>query len=95
MSADLQALDEKVKSMMEKGQKMIHCGKQTRDGTPQQKTSSICKVCDKEGRPKDIRDHIEANHLEGVSISCDLCSKTFQTRHALSSLTDPDPDIPD
>ena len=78
MSADLQALDEKVKSMMEKGQKMIHCGKQTRDGTPQQKTSSICKVCDKEGRPKDIRDHIEANHLEGVSISCDLCSKTFQ-----------------
>ena len=40
MSADLQALDEKVKSMMEKGQKMIHCGKQTRDGTPQQKTST-------------------------------------------------------
>ena len=34
---DFQALDEKVKSMMEKGQKMIpDGGKQYRDGTPKQ-----------------------------------------------------------
>ena len=84
MSADLQALDEKVKSMMEKGQKMIHCGKQTRDGTPQQKTSCICKVCGKEGLFTLIKNHIEANHLEGILIPCGLCDKTFSSRNAFS-----------
>ena len=44
---DLQALDEKIKSMMEKGQKMIPNGKQA-NGTPRQATSFICKVCGKE-----------------------------------------------
>ena len=68
---DLQALDEKVKSMMEKGQKMIpDGGKQYRDGTPKQSTSSICKVCGKEGLWTQIRDHIEAHHLEGVFLPC-------------------------
>ena len=40
--AGLQVLDEEVKSMMEKGQKMIPRGKQN-------ETSRICKVCGKEG----------------------------------------------
>ena len=82
ISANLRALDEKVKSMMEKGTKMIPNGKQA-NGTPKQVKSCICKVCGKEGLSHQIRDHIEANHLEGVSIPCDFCSKTFQTRHAL------------
>ena len=81
-SADLQALDEKIKSMMERGQKMIPNGKQA-NGTPHLKTSSICKVCGKEGLPMHIKQHIEANHIEGVSIPCELCSNTFQTRNAL------------
>ena len=42
ISADLQALDEKVKSMMEKGDKMILNGKQTKGGTPMWATSYIC-----------------------------------------------------
>ena len=83
ISADLDALDQKVKSMIEKGQEMITVGKQTRNGTPMRATSCICKVCDKEGRQKDIRDHIEQNHLEGISIPCGLCDKTFSSRHAL------------
>ena len=29
----------------------------------------------------------KVNHLGGVSISCDICSKTFQTRNALSRHT--------
>ena len=44
---DVQVLDEKVKSMMERGQKMIPDGKQA-NGIPKQKTSYICKVCGKE-----------------------------------------------
>ena len=84
ISADLQALDEKVKSMMEKGQKMIPSGKQL-DGTPKQEVSRICKVCGKEGLATRIKNHIEANHLEGICIPCDLCDKTFASRNTLSN----------
>ena len=76
---DLAALDQKVKSMMERSQNMIPSGKQA-DGTPRRKTALICKVCGKEGNPTAIRDHIEANHLEGISIPCDYCDKTFNAR---------------
>ena len=79
---NLKALDEKVKSMMEKGLKMIPSGKHA-NGTANQTTSSICKVCGKEGRPKDIRGHIEANHLEGISIPCDYCDKICPSRNSM------------
>ena len=72
-STNLQALDEKVKSMMKKGQNMIPNGKQA-NGTPRQATSSICKVCGKEGTMTSIIEHIERNHLEGIFIPCDLLS---------------------
>ena len=81
-SADLQALDEKVKSMMEKGQKMIPVGKHP-NGTPKQAVSFICKVCGKEGHITSIRDHIEYNHLQGICIPCGLCDKTFSSRATL------------
>ena len=32
----------------------------------------LCKVCGKEGRDNHIKDHIEANHLEGVVLPCDF-----------------------
>ena len=79
---NLQALDEKVKSMMEKGERMIPDGKRA-NGTPKQQTSLICKVCGKEGHPSQIRNHIESNHLEGVSIPCDHCGKICPTRNSL------------
>ena len=82
ISADLQALDEKIKSLMEKGTKMIPYGKQA-NGTPRQETSCICKVCGKEGLLASIRNHIEAHHLEGICIPCGLCDKTFSSRNAL------------
>ena len=85
---DLQALDEKVESMMEKVQKMIpDGGKQYRDGTPKQSTSSICKVCGKEGLWTQIRDHIEAHHLEEVFLPCNHCDKTFSARNSLGRYT--------
>ena len=80
--ADLLALDEKVKSMMEKGQKMIPNGKHA-NGTLKQETSRICKACGKEGRWRTIIDHIEAKHLEGICIPCDFCDKTFSSRASL------------
>ena len=84
--AELQVLDEKVKSMIEKGQKMVPAGKQL-SGTPKQQKTFICKVCGKEGHGTLIRDHIEANHLEGVSIPCVFCDNTFASRNALSKHT--------
>ena len=62
----LQELDEKVKSMMEKGENISSDGKAK---------TKICKLCGKEGQSVAIRDHIEANHLEGVSLPCNLCEK--------------------
>ena len=82
VSGDFKELDEKVKSMMEKGQAMIPHGKHA-NGTPRQATSRICKVCGKEGALSAIRDHIEANHLEGVSLPCNVCGKVFRTRYSL------------
>ena len=74
-NTDLKALDEKVKSMMEKGLNMIPVGRQA-NGTPRQKSMWICKVCGKEGRWHIIKDHIEVHHLEGICIPCDLCDST-------------------
>ena len=73
-SEHLKELDAQVKSMMEKSQNMVQHGKQKR-------TAEICKVCGKEGAPEAIKDHIEANHLVGVSLPCDHCDRTFRSRH--------------
>ena len=83
LSEDLQALDEKLKSMMEKGQSMIPNGKHP-NGTPKRAMVFICKVCGKEDLLNVIRHHIEANHLEGISIPCAKCDKIFTSRNALA-----------
>ena len=81
-SGDLQALDEYVKSMMERSLNMIPKGKQA-NGTPKQASAYICKVCGKEGLSHHIMDHIEVNHLEGMPIPCGYCDKAFSTRKSL------------
>ena len=73
-SGNLDELEERVRSMMEKS---------SNDYAPGRK-ADICKVCGKEGLGKNIKDHIEANHLEGIVISCNHCKKTFRYRNGLS-----------
>ena len=70
-AADLQELDETVKATMETSENVIQCGKL-------QVRAKICKVCGKEGHPTDIMRHIEAFHLEGVSIHCNFCDKILR-----------------
>ena len=82
-SKDLQALDDKVLSLTEKGEKMIPNGKQE-NGTTKHAQSYICKVCKKEDKWFNIRKHIEASHIEGISIPCDICDNTFSSRRRLS-----------
>ena len=73
-SGDFEELDKRVKSMMEKSQN------KTTNGL---KFADRCKVCGKEGMSNAIKDHIEANHLEGIIIPCNFCNKTFRSRDSL------------
>ena len=75
---DLEALDAKVKSMMEKSKNMVPAGKL------KQTKAFICKVCGKEGHPAAIKDHIERKHLEGIAIPCTFCDKIFSSRNSMS-----------
>ena len=81
--SNLESLDGKVKSLMEKGKNCVPNGTQA-NGTPKQVLAFICKVCGKEGVSNAIAKHIEANHLEGISIPCAKCGKVFTSRNSLS-----------
>ena len=69
-SGNMQELDEKCNSMMEKTLN------KNNTGHPLYK----CVPCGKEAKSGDLKKHIEANHLEGVSVPCDFCEKTFRSR---------------
>ena len=73
-SRDVDQLEEMVKSMMEKSENDYGKGHRKADR---------CKVCGKEGKGGNIKDHIEANHIEGIVLPCNLCEKTFRSRNAL------------
>ena len=75
----LQALDEKVKSLMERSENMIQIGKKA-DGKSRQRRAFRCKVCGKEAQSQHIVNHIEAHHMEGISIPCEMCDKRFSAR---------------
>ena len=72
-SGNIQELDEKCNSMMEKTL--------TKDnhGHPIYR----CVPCGKEAISLNMKGHIELNHLEGVSIPCNFCEKTFRSRNAM------------
>ena len=73
-SGDLDQLEQMVKSMMEKSENKY---------ANVNHLAHRCKVCGKEGMGSAIKDHIEANHIEGIVIPCNLCEKTFRSRNAL------------
>jgi len=70
-SGELNDLDEVVKSLIVKSEKFDNKSKQTK---------SLCKVCGREGYYANIKEHIEAIHVEGIKITCELCDKIFRTR---------------
>ena len=43
-----------------------------------------CKVCGKADISGSLKRHIESKHMEGVSIPCNYCEKTFRSRNSLS-----------
>jgi hypothetical protein len=73
-SGDMKELDEQIKSLMVVGERVLPNG---------QGRAYVCQVCGKEANGRNMRDHIEAKHVNGVSLPCNLCGKTFRTRHCL------------
>ena len=80
VDADLDQLDEQIKSMLDLTENFIHCNYPTRK---LRRRAYICKVCGKEGKNSDVRRHIEANHISNFSHSCDTCGKTYRSRNGL------------
>ena len=72
--ADLQQLDEQIKSMMDFSDLKPRKG---------QGRARICKICGKEGEIQNIKSHIEANHITGIEHPCELCGKTSRSRQGL------------
>ena len=73
-SSDLQELNIQMTSMMEK----------TSSSSVRRQPLYRCTLCGKEAEKNDLRKHIESKHLEGISIPCTECDKTFRSRGSLS-----------
>merc|ERR1712129_577419 len=76
VAADLQDLNDKIKSMMEVSEHIV-------GGSQGNIRKRICKVCGKEGQWAAIRNHIEVHHITGVSHTCNICGTTTRSRHAM------------
>ena len=74
---DLKDLDEKIATLMIQGENKI------RQGPHEMIRAYVCQVCGKEDKKSNIKSHIEFNHMDGISIPCSLCEKTFKSRNAL------------
>ena len=76
-SGEMSELDGQIDTLMSRSETMV------RGANKQMIKAFVCQVCGKEGQKTNIKDHIEANHLEGISIPCSLCEKIFRSRNAL------------
>ena len=71
----LQKLNEMSQSMMEKTIKTGNDGR----------TFYKCKVCGKEAsQTQNLKNHIVRSHLDGVSIPCNICNKSFKAESTLA-----------
>ena len=74
ISVGLDDLDEQIKSMITKSE--ISAG-------PGKGFMATCNICGKQGPYFSMPNHVEANHITGVSHACDMCGKTSRSRHAI------------
>ena len=74
---DIESLNQQVKSMMIFSENAAPGKAYGR--------ARICKVCGKEGGMANIMKHIEANHITGISVPCDLCGQLLKSRNSMIS----------
>jgi len=77
VAADLQDLDDKIRSLIGLSENKI--GSEARPN----ELAKICKVCGKEGKMSNIKEHIEANHITRVFHTCNICGTIARSRHAM------------
>ena len=75
-TTNIESLDQQVKSLMTISENA---------GPKGQGRARICKECGKKGSMMTIMNHIEANHIAGISIPCGLCGHVVKTRNALAT----------
>ena len=76
-SGDLHELDSTVKSMMNKTEQRLITGGRG--------FLYSCNVCGKEGQSMNVQHYIESHHLEGISLPCNLCEKTYRSRSSFQN----------
>ena len=76
-SGDMKELDRMIEAMLARSENMVLRGSQN-------SRAFVCQVCGKEGPSQNMKRHVEANHLTGIVIPCNLCEKTFRSRHGLT-----------
>ena len=74
INAELQDLDEQIKSMITKSE--ISAG-------PGKGKMASCNACGKQGPFRAMPQHIEANHIAGGSHACNICEKISRSRDGL------------
>jgi len=74
----IQSLDKEIESLMAKSDQIIRVA-----GVPRR--AYTCKICGKEGQGRNIKHHIEINHIEGINIPCTFCEEKFKSRSSLFS----------
>ena len=72
IGTNLEDLNEKIKTMMTTTARSA-------DG----KYIATCNICGKEATAGNLPNHIEANHIIGVSYPCHICGKVSKSRNAL------------
>ena len=75
-TTNIESLDQQVKSLMTISENA---------GPKGQGRARICKECGKKGCMMTIMNHIEVNHIAGISIPCGICSQVFSSRKALAN----------
>ena len=75
VTADIDNLDEQIKSLVTISDVKI-------PGTGNGYLAT-CNVCEKEGPFKAMPRHVEANHITGISHSCDICGATSRSKNGL------------
>ena len=73
VNVEAHELDEQIRSMMSKSKTQL----------PGQ-SARTCNMCGKEGSWTNIWNHIETNHVTGISHNCNICGKTSRSRNGLS-----------
>ena len=52
---------------------------------PKYGKARICRVCGKQGAWNDIRKHIEAHHITGITHTCNFCWNTYKSLNSLAA----------